>query len=54
MRNGYGIEKINTIINEGYFLNGKKHGKFLKYEDGKYDGKVEFEYGERKSVCSIF
>jgi len=54
LENGYGVEKINRIKYEGNFVNGKKHGKFLKYENGVYDGKVEFEYGKEKSICSIF
>ena len=54
LENGYGVEKINTIKYEGNFVNGKKHGKFLKYENGVYDGKVEFEYGKEKSICSVF
>ena len=39
---------------EGNFLNGKKHGEFKKiYPNGdiKY---VEYEYGEKKSFCSLF
>jgi hypothetical protein len=51
--NGYGEEKIYNVIYKGNFLNGKKHGKFNVYINGKYDDEEEYEYGE-KSKCSIF
>ena len=52
--NGYGEEKIYNVIYKGNFLNGKKHGKFDVYINGKYDDEEEYEYGEKQSKCSIF
>ena len=51
-KNGNGKEIINGVKYEGYFVDGEKHGKIWKTENGK--GKyVEYEYGKEKS-CLIF
>jgi len=50
---GYGEEKEDGVIYQGYFQAGERHGKFRVIDNGDVDY-VEYEYGIKKSKCIIF
>ena len=53
-KNGYGEEIIKGVTYKGNYVNGLRHGKFIKIDtDGDVDS-LEYEYGEKKFKCIIF
>ena len=52
-RNGYGEERINGVIYQGYYYDGQKHGEFTVIENGHKDF-VEYKFGEKQSNCIIY
>ena len=53
-KNGYGKEIVNGVTFKGYYINGKRHGKFERICTKGNFHEVEYEYGELKTICLIF